>query len=142
MPDFDERIFETLFAEESANEAARAADYRRLDAAKAAKDKALAAEIRTELKALKDDAYRIKGEIKAATRESSRYTRAIRPFADAKKLLRQMEDYTRFAEIEALYDDAAARVATEEASAKALAAQEAEERRLDKERRLAERKKK
>lgn len=142
MPDFDDRIFETLFAEESANDAAKAEAYRRLDAAKAAKDKALAAEIKAELKALKDDAFRIKGEIKAATRESSRYTRAIRPFADAKKLLRQKEDYTRFAEIEAQYMDAAARVAAEEEAAKALAAREAEERRLDKERRLAERKKK
>ena len=98
------------------------------------------AEIRAELKALKDDAYRIKGAIKEATRENSRYNRAIRPYAEAQKLLTQKENYTRFSEIEARYDAAVAREAEAEAAAKALAEQEAEERRRDKERRLEERK--
>ncbi|MBR4727721.1 MAG: MFS transporter [Clostridia bacterium] len=140
MPEFDDRIFETLFTEETENDNAKTEAYRKLDAAKAAKNKAEIAEIRAELKALKDDAYRIKGAIKEATRENSRYNRAIRPYAEAQKLLTQKENYTRFSEIEARYDAAVAREAEAEAAAKALAEQEAEERRRDKERRLEERK--
>ncbi|MBR2732148.1 MAG: MFS transporter [Clostridia bacterium] len=142
MPEFDDGVFEDLFAQETANDEARTAAYRRLDAAKAAKDREAVAGIRAELKALKNDAYRIKGAIKEATRESSRYTRAIKPYAEAQKLLAQKKNYARFGEIEAQYDAAAAREAAAEEAARALAAQEAEERRRDKERRLAERKKK
>ena len=52
----------------------------------------------------------------------------------------QKEDFEKFAEIEALYDYAVAAVAEEERIAKEKAEKEALEKKLDKERRLAEKK--
>ncbi len=140
MPEFDYDVFDTLFAKETANEEAKKAAYAKLDEAKKAGNKALVAEIKAELKAISNEAYVIKGEIKQARKECQKYTKAIKPYAKAQKLLQQKEDFEKFAEIEALYDNAAAAVAEEERVAKEKSEKEALEKKLDKERRLAEKK--
>ena len=64
----------------------------------------------------------VEAEIKKAGDENALYTRAAKPYIDAKKLLTQAENYSRFEEIAAMYDDAKAR----HEEAMALAAAEAE----------------
>ena len=140
MPEFDFDVFDSLFAKEAANEEAKKAAYAKLDEAKKAGNKQLIAEIKAELKTISNEAYAIKGEIKQARRESQKYTKAIKPYAQAQKLLQQKEDFEKFTEIEALYDGAVAAVAEEERLAKEQAEKEALEKKLDKERRLAEKK--
>ena len=140
MPEFDFDVFDTLFAKETANEEAKKSAYVKLDEAKKAGNKQLVAEIKAELKAISNEAYAIKGEIKQARKECQKYTKAIKPYAKAQKLLQQKEDFGKFAEIEALYDNAIAAVAEEERLAKEQSEKEALEKKLDKERRLAEKK--
>ena len=140
MPEFDFAVFDTLFAKETANEEAKKAAYKKLDDAKKSGNKTLIAEVRAELKAISNESYSIKGEIEQARRSCQKYTKAIKPYAQAQKLLQQKTDFEKFAEIEALYDDAVAAVAEEERLAKMQAEKEALEKKLDKERRLAEKK--
>ena len=140
MPEFNADIFETLFEEENKNDEAKQAAYAKLDAAKASKDSAQIAAMKDEIKALTNEGYVIKGKIKQATRDNTKYNHAIKPYADAQKLIKQSENYGRFVEIEELYEAATERVATEDAAAKAQAEKEALERKLDKERRIAEKK--
>lgn len=140
MPEFNADIFETLFEEENKNDEAKQAAYAKLDAAKASKDSAQIAAMKNEIKALTNEGYVIKGKIKQATRDNTKYNHAIKPYADAQKLIKQSENYGRFVEIEELYEAATERVATEDAAAKAQAEKEALERKLDKERRIAEKK--
>lgn len=140
MPEFDFNVFDALFAKETANEEAKKTAYAKLDEAKKSGSKELVAEIKAELKVLSNESYAIKGEIKQARREYRKYTKAIKPYAQAQKLLQQKEDFEKFAEIEALYDDAAAAVAEEERLAKEQAERETLEKKFDKERRLAEKK--
>lgn len=140
MPEFNADIFETLFEEENKNDEAKQAAYARLDSAKASKDSAQIAAMKNEIKALTNEGYAIKGKIKQATRDNTKYNHAIKPYADAQKLIKQSENYGRFVEIEELYEAATERVAAEDAAAKAQAEKEALERKLDKERRIAEKK--
>lgn len=140
MPEFDSNIFETLFEKENKNDEAKQAAYAKLDAAKASKNKSEIAAAKVEIKAYSNEAYVIKGKIKQATRDNTKYNHAIKPYADAEKLIKQSENYGKFAEIEALYEAAAERVAAEEQAAKEQAEKEALERKLDKERRIAEKK--
>lgn len=140
MPEFDAAVFEKLFDEENKNDEAKAAAYARLDAAKAAKDSNAVSDAKAEIKALSNNGYAIKGKIKQATRDNTKYSHAIKPYAEAEKLIKQSENYAKFSEIEALYDAASERVEAEDAAAKELAEKEALERKLDKERRLAEKK--
>lgn len=140
MPEFNADIFETLFEEENKNDEAKQAAYARLDSAKASKDSAQIAAMKSEIKALTNEGYAIKGKIKQATRDNTKYNHAIKPYADAQKLIKQSENYGRFVEIEELYEAATERVAAEDAAAKAQAEKEALERKLDKERRIAEKK--
>ena len=140
MPEFNADIFETLFEEENKNDEAKQAAYAKLDSAKASKDSAQIAAMKSEIKALTNEGYAIKGKIKQATRDNTKYNHAIKPYTDAQKLIKQSENYGRFVEIEELYEAATERVAAEDAAAKAQAEKEALERKLDKERRIAEKK--
>ena len=106
MPEFNADIFETLFEEENKNDEAKQAAYAKLDAAKASKDSAQIAAMKNEIKALTNEGYVIKGKIKQATRDNTKYNHAIKPYADAQKLIKQSENYGRFVEIEELYEAA------------------------------------
>lgn len=140
MPEFDSGIFEILFEKEEECDAKKRDAYAKLDEAKAQKNSEAVAALKNDIKAYTAEGNRIKGQIKQATNDNTRYNHAIKPYAAAQKLIKQSENYARFAEIERLYDDAAERVAAEDKAAKELAEKEALERKLDKERRLAEKK--
>lgn len=142
MPEFDYGIFEELFEKEEQNDEAKRKAYEALDAAKAEHNTEKLAAAKAEIKKLKNMSFIIKGEIKKATRDSSKYARAVRPLSDAQKLVEQKANFARYSEIEALYDDAKTAVEEENRLAKERAEKEALEKKLDKERRLAEKKSK
>ena len=60
-------------------------------------------------------------DIKTATNDNSIYNRAAKPYINAKKLLTQSENYARFDEIAAMYDEAKLRHEQAQADAKAEA---------------------
>ena len=92
-PDMDELI--ALFDKEDE------LDKEIFDLAKNKNDKAGA-------KALSVQKKEVQKKAKALMDEFARFNRAAKPYNDAKKLLGQFENYSRFDEIEALYEDAKA----------------------------------
>ncbi|MCQ2485665.1 MAG: MFS transporter [Clostridia bacterium] len=94
LEEFDETVFEKLFAAEDNNE-------KELKAAYAENDKARTARLRQQKK-------EIAAEIKKATNYFSIYNRAVKPYTDAERLLQRRENYEKLDEIFALYENAKA----------------------------------
>ncbi|MBQ7203776.1 MAG: MFS transporter [Eubacterium sp.] len=67
-------------------------------------------------KALSAEKKEVQKEAKALMDEFARFNRAAKPYNDAKKFLKQYENYSHFDEIEALYEDAKAQQEIEEAN--------------------------
>lgn len=137
-PEFDESIFETLFAREEDNENALRQAYIDLDNVKTPEEGDAA---REKVKSLKANGKQINKEINAAMKESKAYSKTVKAYTQAEKLVRQCEDYKHFAEIEAKYDEAKQRIEEQEKKEAELAAAELEQRRLDKEARKNAKKK-
>lgn len=131
IPEFDESIFDTLFAAEEENDEAQRKLYEQLDSAPSNEKEAL----KVEIAKLKKEGRKINSDIRKASKESSVYYRVIKPYASAEKLLRQREDYKHYAEIEAMYEGAKQRAAEEEERSAREAKAEAEQKRLDRENR-------
>ena len=131
IPEFDESIFDTLFASEEENDEAQRQLYEKLSSAGKSEKEA----IKVEIAKLKKEGKRINSQIRKATKESSAYNRIIKPYANAKKLLKQREDYTHYKEIEAMYDKAKYNIAAEEERQAAEAKAESEQKKLDRENR-------
>lgn len=131
IPEFDESIFDTLFAAEEENDEAQRKLYEQLDSAPSDEKEAL----KVEIAKLKKEGRKINADIRKASKESSVYYRVIKPYASAEKLLRQREDYKHYSEIEAMYDGAKQRAAEEEERSAREAKAEAEQKRLDRENR-------
>ncbi|MBR3149838.1 MAG: MFS transporter [Eubacterium sp.] len=107
-PDMDELI--ALFDKEDE------LDKQIFEAAKNKGDKAAA-------KALTNEKKAVQKQAKALMDEFARFNRAAKPFNDARKFLKQYENYSHFDEIEAMYEDAKAQ---QEAEAAQEASQEQE----------------
>ena len=122
IQEFDVSVFDGLFAREDELNAKIESLYSAYYAAKKEKDQTKVASLKAEIKSAKADKRVVEAEIKKAGDENALYTRAAKPYIDAKKLLTQAENYSRFEEIAAMYDDAKAR----HEEAMALAAAEAE----------------
>ncbi len=131
IPEFDESIFDSLFASEEENDEAQRLLYEKLSSAGKSEKEA----IKVEIAKLKKEGKRINSQIRKATKESSAYNRIIKPYANAKKLLKQREDYTHYKEIEAMYDKAKYNIAAEEERQAAEAKAESEQKKLDRENR-------
>ena len=131
IPEFDESIFDELFAKEEENDDAQRKLYEQLDNAASDEKEAL----KVEIAKLKKEGRKINSDIRKASKESSVYNRVIKPYASAEKLLKQREDYKHYDEIKAMYDGAKQRVAEEEERAAKEAKAEAEQKRLDRENR-------
>lgn len=131
IPEFDESIFDSLFASEEENDEAQRLLYEKLSSAGKGEKEA----IKVEIAKLKKEGKRINSQIRKATKESSAYNRIIKPYANAKKLLKQREDYTHYKEIEAMYDKAKYNIAAEEERQAAEAKAESEQKKLDRENR-------
>lgn len=74
--------------------------------AKKSNDKNLVKEIKNKIKKLTAEKKTVIKQQKVIMDEFAKFNRAAKPFNDAKKLLAQEENYSRFDEIAALYDEA------------------------------------
>ena len=127
IQEFDVSVFDGLFAREDELNAKIESLYSAYYAAKKEKNPRKVESLKAEIKAAKADKRVVEAEIKKAGDENALYTRAAKPYIDAKKLLTQAENYSRFEEIAAMYDDAKAR----HEEAMALAAAEAERKKQE-----------
>lgn len=130
MPTFDESKFEDLFAQEEANEEAQRLTYEEIDAAKTGDEKIAA---KAKIKTLKEQSHAIEKAIKITTKENNVYSHTVKAYSQAEKLVKQRDNYLRFAEIEAMYDDATQRIEVEEQREAELAKAEALQKKLDRE---------
>lgn len=104
--EFDNSVFETLFKAEDENELALHNSLKAMKTAKENKNTADIQRLKAQVKELQFQKAKIKEDIKAATNQNSIYYRAAKPYLDAEKTLKQMENYQHYDEIVALYDDA------------------------------------
>lgn len=103
LTEFDTSVFEQLFAAEDETDLAIKDCLDRLLQAKNEKDRLSKKQIRDELLVLRQRKTEIRHEIKKATGQNSVYNRAAKPYVDAKKLLIQKENYSRYEEIAQRY---------------------------------------
>lgn len=133
IPEFDTSVFKTLFDESDRLSQERRMAFEKQDIAKKAHDTSECERLQA---LLKNNAEAKKANEKAIKEKSAEHfvwTRSVKAYSDAVKLVAQERDYDRFEEIEALYDDAKAR---NDAAIEAAAAAErklAAERKAEKE---------
>lgn len=125
--EFDVSIFEKLFAEEDTLAEKLNATYQKLYDANDRKDKDDISHYKMEISEIKAQQKTLENKIKNATNENSIYNRAAKPYIDAKRLIIQSENYAKFDEIAAMYDDAKIRHEKAQADAAAEAARIAAE---------------
>lgn len=107
---FDNTVFETLFKAEDENELALHNALKAMKTAKENKNEVDIQRLKKQIKALQAQKAKIKKDIKAATEQNSIYYRAAKPYLDAQKTLKQMENYQHYDEIISLYDTAKERI--------------------------------
>lgn len=122
IKEFDASIFEVLFDKEDKLAEELEATYQKLYNARDEKNKVAIAEYKQKVKDIRAEQKQTENDIKKATNDNSVYNRAAKPYINAKKLMTQSENYARFDEIAAIYDEAKAR--HEKAQADAVAAAE------------------
>lgn len=125
--EFDISVFEKLFEREDALDEKLQAAYQKLYKARDEKDKEKISCCMQEVKDIKAQQKELEKEIKKATNDNSLYNRAASPIIKAKKLVIQSENYARFDEIAAMYDEAKIRHEQAQAEAAAEAARIAAE---------------
>lgn len=106
LTEYDATVFDKLFEIEDKNNEAKNDAFKRSIQAQENKDKEAVARIKQEIKKIKQEAASIKKTIKKATNENSIYSRAAKPYLDAKRLLTQAENYKNYESIEVLYNEA------------------------------------
>lgn len=106
IKEFDASEFETLFAKEDKLAEDLEATYKKLYDARDRKDKPAIDKYMKAVKEIRADQKKVEAEIKKATNENSVYNRAAKPYINAKKLITQSENYARFDEIAAMYEEA------------------------------------
>lgn len=120
QPDFE--VVEKYFAEEDECDEKLKALYLELNEAKKAKDLNRVSSIKSEIKELNAKRKAARDNSKAEMDRHAYFSRAAKPYLDAEKLIKQQENYGRFNEIAAMYDESKAR----HEEAMAFAAAEAE----------------
>ena len=123
-PDF--AVLEKLYKKEDELNEEMKALYLKLEDVKK-NNKALASEIKLQIKAVKKEKEAVLKEQKAEMDVHARFNQAAKPFLDAEKLFKEKENFTHLEEISAEYDEAKARVEAERE------AKLAEQKRLDEE---------
>ena len=103
-----------LFEREDALEEKMAELVKEKDLAHKAKDDAKVHELADQIKALKDENKELEKQAKVLQDEFAKFNRAAKPYNDARKFLRQEEDFKHFDEIAALYDEAKEKAEEEE----------------------------
>ncbi|MBQ2694709.1 MAG: MFS transporter [Clostridia bacterium] len=103
LTEFDSGVFADLFKADDETQAAVHEVLAQMKAAKESGNKEHLTELKTELEKLRIRERQIKLEIKKATRLSSIYNRAAKPYIKAQRTLTQSECYIRYEEIAAKY---------------------------------------
>lgn len=116
IEEFDFSIFEKLYDKEDTIDEMITDAYKQLHDAKDNGDSASAEQAKTEIADLKKKKKEVGAQIKKASDESSIYARCAKPYNDARKLLAQKENYSRYEEIVSMYG--AAKLRAEETAAK------------------------
>lgn len=111
-PDFS--VLEGYFDEEDACDARIKALYEKLSIAKKDKDKALVSELKEEIKAQQKKRENARKNSKIEADKHAFYNRAVKPYLEAKKVIAQRENYSRFDEILEGYEEAKLRAEAEE----------------------------
>ncbi len=128
IKEFDASIFEELFDKEDRLAEELEATYQKLYKARDKKDKTAIADYTQKIKGIRAEQKQTEKDIKKATNDNSVYNRAAKPYISAKKLITQSENYARFDEIAAMYDEAKVRhekaMADAKAEAERIAAEE------------------
>lgn len=109
ISEFDSDIFGELFRQEDEIDSrikTMILDYR---TATEQKNKSKARQINEAIKALRKKKRDLEKKVKMLTEQYSAYNRAAKPYIDAKKLLIQQENYRRYDEIKANYEESKAR---------------------------------
>ncbi len=106
IKEFDTSVFETLFDKEDSLADELEATYKKLYAARDRKDKPAIDKYMKAVKEIRAEQKKVENDIKKATNENSVYNRAAKPYINAKKLISQSENYARFDEIAAMYEEA------------------------------------
>ncbi len=119
--DFDISVFETLFNKEDELDELLKNTYQKLYKARDEKDTLSIGRYKYEIKTIKAAQKETENKIKKATNDNSVYNRAAKPIIKARKLVTQSENYARFDEIAAMYDEAKLRHEQAQADAKAEA---------------------
>lgn len=125
IKEFDTGIFEILFEKEDKLAEELEATYKKLYAARDKKDKQAIDKYMKAVKGIRAEQKKVENDLKKAANENSVYNRAAKPYIKAKKLIEQSENYAKFDEIAAMYEDAKLRY--EQAMADAVAEKERKE---------------
>lgn len=104
--EFDSSVFKVLFDAEDKNALELHETLAQMKKAKENKDNPTVSRLKIRINEIQSEKKQIEREIKQATNENSVYYRAAKPYLDAKKKLIQAENYSRYEEIEMLYDNA------------------------------------
>ena len=111
-PDFS--VLENYFNEEDTCDEKLSQLYNDLSKAKKEKDKYHSAEIKAEINVQQKKRNEARNNSKAETDKHAYYNRAVKPYLQAKKVIIQRENYSRFDEILEGYEEAKLRAAAEE----------------------------
>lgn len=125
---FDRTVFDGIFAREDEIELERHEKINQLAQARKNKDRATVKSLQVELHQLQGEKQRLARREKELGDQYAKFTRAAKPWLDAKKLIAQQENYAHYDEIRARYEESKARAEAERA------ARLAEEERLKAER--------
>lgn len=103
---FDESVFDALFTREDEAEDDLETAYKTLFDAQNAKNRSAVKQAKLDIHNLKITRNEIRHEIKVAVNTHSLFRRSTKLYQDAEKLLKQEQNYKRFDDIAAMFDDA------------------------------------
>lgn len=119
LEEFDMSVFEKLFSAQDKNEAELHSTLKRMKAAKDGNDRERLTRLKGEAAALRRIRAEIERELKKATEQNSLFSRAAKPYLDAKRILTQQENYKHYEEILSSYEHAKEIVRKKQAEAQA-----------------------
>lgn len=128
ISEFDSGVFGELFRQEDELDSqikTMILDYR---TAMEQKNKSKTNEINEKIKALRKKKRDVEQKVKILTEQYSAYNRAAKPYIDAKKLLIQQENYRRYDEIKANYEESKVRAEAHRAEKEEAEKREQEEK--------------
>lgn len=101
----DNTVLQALYQQEDNYDKSEELIYKKVDSAKATKDKAALQAAKVEHKELVKNIKVLNRSIREEQDKQINYTRSAKPFLDAVRVIKQAENYTHFSEIESKYNE-------------------------------------